>query len=146
MTGIDFHFNAPDKVGHTCRLLRKAVAGRGARLVVTGSAQLLEAVDAALWQLAPSDFVAHCRSDGEANVARRSPVLLTQTPGDALPQQWPVLVNLGDEVPPGFERFDRLIEIVTGDEGDRQAARRRWRHYADRGYAIQRHDLAGERN
>jgi DNA polymerase-3 subunit chi len=146
VTEIDFHFNAPDKIGHTCRLLRKAVTGRGARLVVTGGAPLLEAVDAALWQLAPSDFVAHCRSDAEAHVAERSPVLLTPTPGDALPQQRPVLVNLGDDVPTGFERFDRLIEIVTGDDADRQAARRRWRHYADRGYAIRRHDLAQERS
>lgn len=145
MTEIDFHFNAPDKVGHTCRLLRKAVVGRGARLVVTGSAQVLEAIDAALWQLAPSDFVAHCRVDGEAHVAQRSPVLLTDAPSAVPPQQRPVLVNLGDEVPAGFERFDRLIEIVTGEEADRQAARRRWRHYADRGYAIRRHDLAGER-
>jgi DNA polymerase-3 subunit chi len=146
VTEIDFHFNAPDKVNHACRLLRKAVLGRGARLVVTGSAQVLEAVDVALWQLAPSDFVAHCRSDGEAHVAQRSPVLLAPALGDAPAQQRPVLVNLGDEVPAGFERFERLIEIVTADEGDRQAARRRWRHYADRGYAIRRHDLAGERS
>lgn len=142
MTEIDFHFNAPDKVGHTCRLLRKAVVGRGARLVVTGAEPLLAALDAALWQLAPSDFVAHCRSDGEAHVAQRSAVLLAQALDDTLPSERPVLVNLGDDVPPGFERFERLIEIVTGDDGDRQAARLRWRHYADRGYAIRRHDLA----
>lgn len=145
MTEIDFHFNAFDKVGHTCRLLRKAVLGRGARLVVTGSPQVLEAIDAALWQLAPSDFVAHCRGDGEAHVAQRSPVLLTDAPGDMPPQQRPVLVNLGDAVPAGFERFDRLIEIVTDEEADRQAARRRWRHYTNRGYAVAGHDLAGER-
>ncbi len=144
MTEIDFHFNAPDKVGHTCRLLRKAVVGRGARLVVTGASALLEAVDAALWQLAPTDFVAHCCADVEAHVALRSAVLLTDAP-DAVPsQQRPVLVNLGHDVPTGFERFDRLIEIVTNEEVDRQAARRRWRHYADRGYAIGRHDLARE--
>ena len=27
------------------------------------------------------------------------------------------------------------------DEQDRQLARRRWKHYADRGYGIQKHDL-----
>jgi len=45
-------------------------------------------------------------------------------------------------VPEGFERFERLIEVVSQDDGDRQRARARWKHYADRGYAIQRHDLA----
>ena len=146
MTEIDFHFNAPDKVAHTCRLLRKAVVARGSRLVVTGQAQLLDAVDAALWQLAPSDFVAHCRSDAEPRVAQRSPVLLAESTEDVFAQQRPVLVNLGEDVPAGFERFERLIEIVTGDEGDRQLARRRWRHYADRGYALKRYDLAAERS
>ena len=41
----------------------------------------------------------------------------------------------------GFERFERLIELVTQDEQDRLDARARWKHYADRGYAIIRHDL-----
>lgn len=144
MTEIDFHFNAPDKVGHTCRLVRKAVVARGTRLVVTGAVALLDVVDTALWQLSPTDFVAHCRDGAEAHVCDLSPVLLTDAPGDLPAQQRPVLVNLCDGVPEGFERFDRLIEIVTGDAADRQNARLRWRHYADRGYLIRRHDLAGE--
>jgi DNA polymerase-3 subunit chi len=31
---------------------------------------------------------------------------------------------------------------VTTSDVDRLAARRRWKHYADRGYALKRHDLA----
>ena len=53
-----------------------------------------------------------------------------------------MLVNLGAAVPEGFERFERLIEVVTVEDEDRQRARQRWKHYADRGYAITRHDLA----
>jgi DNA polymerase-3 subunit chi len=55
-----------------------------------------------------------------------------------------VLLNLGAAVPDGFERFERLIELVSGEPGDRQQARARWKHYADRGYAITRHDIAGK--
>ena len=40
MTEVTFHFNAPDKLGHACRLLRKAVAS-GAKVVVTGDSALL---------------------------------------------------------------------------------------------------------
>jgi DNA polymerase-3 subunit chi len=50
-------------------------------------------------------------------------------------------VNLGVEVPTGFERFERVIEVVGLDDADRQLARTRWRHYADRGYTMTRHDL-----
>ena len=53
-----------------------------------------------------------------------------------------VLVHLGPEVPAGFERFERLIELVGTGDDERAQARLRWRHYADRGYAIQRHDVA----
>jgi DNA polymerase-3 subunit chi len=51
-----------------------------------------------------------------------------------------VLVYLGDEPAEGFESYARLIEIVSTDEAEREAARRRWKHYAARGYAIQKHE------
>ena len=140
MTEVAFHFNAPDKVGYACRLLRKAAAA-GARVVVTGETELLRALDQDLWTFSPLEFVAHCHAgNAEARVLAASPVVLAEAPSAAPHQQ--VLVNLGGGVPEGFERFERLIEVVTHDEADRQQARRRWKHYADRGYAIVRHDLA----
>ena len=65
-------------------------------------------------------------------------VLATSTQGLAHQQ---VLVNLGQEVAAGFEGFERVIEVVGLEEAQRQAARARWRHYTDLGYAITRHDL-----
>jgi DNA polymerase-3 subunit chi len=143
MTEVAFHFNAPDKLGYACRLLRKAVAS-GARVVVTGAPEQLRALDVELWTFAPLEFVAHCHAASSSpQVLAASPVVLADTV-DAAPHRQ-VVVNLGDGVPPGFERFERLIEVVTGDEGDRQQARSRWKHYADRGYSITRHDLASAR-
>jgi DNA polymerase-3 subunit chi len=140
MTEVSFHFNAPDKVGYACRLLRKAT-GTGARVVVTGEAETLRTLDTSLWTFSPLEFIAHCHGATAApEVLAASPVVLAEAPRAAPHQQ--VLVNLGGLVPEGFERFERLIEVVTPDEGDRQQARQRWKHYADRGYAITRHDLA----
>lgn len=140
MTDISFHFNAPDACGYACRLVRKAL-GAGSRLVVTGPQDLLDALDVALWRFSPLDFLAHANSAAPDAVQRRSPVLLAASP----PQQprHSVLVNLGLEVPAGYERYERLIEVVTADEHTRQQARLRWTHYRDRGYDIERHDLAG---
>ena len=142
MTEIDFHFNTPDKLGYVCRLLRKAVSSRGARVVVIGDAAALDELDRALWTFSAVDFIAHCRSDCEPRMLARSPVVLMHPGVDAVPHRQ-VLVNLGHGLPAGFERFERLIDLVTHDEADRLAARKRWRHYADRGYAIARHDFAG---
>ena len=142
MTEVAFHFNAPDKLGYACRLLRKAVA-KGSKVVVTGESGLLRDLDVALWTFAPLEFVPHCRGEGSAPaVLAASPVVLAASPRSAPHQQ--VLVNLGESVPDGFERFERLIEVVTQDEADRRQARQRWKHYAERGYAITRHDRARE--
>lgn len=140
MTEVTFHFNAPDKLGHACRLLRKAVAS-GAKVVVTGDGALLRDLDVALWTFSPLEFVPHgLEGASTPAVLAASPVVLTASVRSAPHQQ--VLVNLGTAVPEGFERFERLIEVVTVEDEDRQRARQRWKHYADRGYAITRHDLA----
>jgi DNA polymerase-3 subunit chi len=140
MTEVAFHFNVPDKLGYACRLLRKAAAA-GSKVVVTGEPDLLRSLDTELWTFSATDFIPHCDvAAADAQVVAASPVLLAQTPRGTPHLQ--VLVNLGGSVPDGFERFERLIELVTQDEGDRQQARSRWKHYADRGYQITRHDIA----
>ncbi len=138
MTEIAFHFNAPDKLAYTCRLLRKAVAS-GARVVVTASDETLHRLDQILWTYSATEFLPHCLDTSAAVVLSHSPVVLARTPAQAPHQQ--VLVNLGDDVPTGFERYERLIEVVSRGDDDRAQARLRWKQYADRGYTLQRHDL-----
>jgi DNA polymerase-3 subunit chi len=138
MTDVAFHFNAPDKLAYACRLLRKAV-GSGSRVVVTAGSNDLKKLDTLLWTFSQLDFVPHALQSGDAGVVAASAVILSESVANAPHQQ--VLLNLGPQVPEGFERFERLIEVVSLDEADRQLARSRWKHYADRGYAITRHDL-----
>jgi DNA polymerase-3 subunit chi len=138
MTGVEFHFNAPDKMAYACRLLRKAVA-KGSRVVVTGEGGFLRELDRTLWTFEPLEFIPHCGQDAPAAVREASPVVLSESVRSAPHAK--VLVNFGAGVPEGFERFERLIEVVSLDEEDRSLARQRWRHYADRGYAIEKKDL-----
>lgn len=139
MTEVAFHFNAHDRLGYACRLVRKAMAS-GAKLVVTGPDQTLQALDASLWTLAPTDFLPHCWIDAAPEVLAASPVVLATEPARAVHRQ--VLINLGPDVPADFDRFERLIEIVSLDDEQRQLARSRWKHYAASGFAMTRHDLA----
>jgi DNA polymerase-3 subunit chi len=140
MTEVAFHFNVPDKLAYACRLLRKAAAA-GSKVVVTGEPDQLRTLDTELWTFSPTEFIPHCHvAAADAQVLAASPVLLAESARGTPHLQ--VLVNLGGTVPDGFERFERLIELVTQEDADRQQARGRWKHYADRGYAITRHDLA----
>lgn len=139
MTEVAFHFNAPDKLAYACRFARK-LARSDRRLVITGAQSLLDTLDAKLWDLEPSDFVAHCWGDSPAHLLVASPVVLSSNPHQG--GHHDVLLNLGDEVPVGFGSYQRLVEVVSADDPqDRDRARARWRHYAQRGYAIVRHDL-----
>jgi len=139
MTEVAFHFNLPDKTQYLCRLLRKAVA-QGARVAVTGAEPLMGELDRALWSFSAVDFVPHCLAGADARVLHASPVVLGVTAEDT--PHHDVLVNRGEQVPFGFERFKRVIEVVGDGDDERALSRRRWKVYQQRGYAIVRHDLA----
>ena len=139
MTEVAFHFNVPDKLAYTCRLLRKAYRA-GAPVGVVGSVALLGELDRALWSFEPLEFIPHA-SARLAGSARAPQTTMWLAADAADVPHHSVLVNLNESVPEGFERFDRLIEIVSLEDSDRQAARRRWKHYSDRGYEIVRHEV-----
>jgi len=140
VTEIAFHFGAPDKMAYVCRLLRKAAAS-GAKVLVLAPAATVAKLDADLWALSTTEFVAHCVGVADPCVKNRSSVVITSDMAEASSARQ-VLVNLTDSTPSQFDAFERLIEVVSMDEEDRQKARVRWKHYTDRGYSITRHDLA----
>jgi DNA polymerase-3 subunit chi len=139
MTSIEFHFNAPERLQYACRLLRKAHSQK-LRVGVVGSAPTLRQLDAALWTFSAVDFLPHSGATDSPELQHASAILLSDAPGLCAGRE--VLVNLGDEVPVGFEQFKRLIEIVAVDDHGRMTARQRWKHYASQGYDLIQHDLA----
>ena len=94
--------------------------------------------DRLLWMAPATGFVPHCAP--EDPLAGETPVIV-DCQGDKLLHD-EVLINLRPEWPPFFGRFQRLIEIVTREDGDRTMARERFRFYRDRGYEIRTHDLS----
>jgi DNA polymerase-3 subunit chi len=142
MTEIAFHVNAPDKLDYACRLLR-ATQKKSAQVLVLGQMDALKSLSAKLWALSPTEFLPHCLVDASAEVIAHSPIVLSaELPRSTAESQ--VLLNLGAVLPAGFERFERLIELVGQDEADLQAARTRWKHYKDRGYALSRYDVVSK--
>ena len=138
MTGIEFHVNVPDKLNYSCRLLRKAYRS-GAKAVVTAEPDVLLQLDQLLWTYSSTEFLPHCRSDSPPQTRASTPILLAEQL-NACPSG-SVLINLGQQVPSDFERFERFIEVASSQESDRLAARDRWKYYRDRGYSLKRHEL-----
>ena len=142
MTEIAFHVNAPDKLDYACRLLR-ATQKKSAQVLVLGQMDALKSLSSKLWAMSATEFLPHCLSDATAEVIAHSPIVLSaELPNSATESQ--VLLNLGAVLPAGFERFERLIELVGQDSDELQAARTRWKHYKDRGYALSRYDVVSK--
>ena len=141
MTEIRFHFNVPSRTAYACRLLRKA-ARQASPIAVTGPEDRLAELDRELWAMAPAEFVAHAWTrDAETVPASLRAGLVWLAPDPLAAPVHQALLNLGDTMPRGFESFQRLIELVSTDPDDRAAARERWKGYAGRGYAIDRHEV-----
>ncbi len=138
MTDIAFHFNAPDKVEYACRLLRKAYA-KGSSLFVLADPVVVQQVEAAMWTLAPGSFIPHCVAGAPAYVTTRTPIQI----GSDLPVQAhsALLVNLQREWVEGWQQFEKIFEIVTLDDLDRQAARDRLRRYRAQGVVPVWHEV-----
>jgi len=142
VTEISFYFNVPNRTGYACRLLRRAQR-QGMALAVTGPVEALNEIDRELWTFAGPEFLAHGWIDRAAEVPtslHATTIWLGENP-IAAPRH-DALLNLGRETPPAFETFERVFEVVSVDEADRQAARARWKAYARRGYPIKGNEVA----
>lgn len=142
MPQVEFHHGIGDKQAYACRLLRKA-SRAGVQLVVTGDVAALQALDRLLWVFDDQEFLPHVLSIAGATLPERlhaTPVWLSDDPISA-PGPRSVLVNLGRDVPPGAERFERLFDLVSSHPDDRQEGRARWKAYAARGWDVRPHEV-----
>ncbi|MBV8502204.1 MAG: DNA polymerase III subunit chi [Paucibacter sp.] len=142
MAQVSFHTGVPERLAYVCRLLRKAQLA-GARVGVVGPGPLLDRLDRELWVFGPTEFVPHIRlrpGRGLAPRLARTPIQLTEH-ADELPHR-DVLLNVGPELPEGFEGFARVIEVVAGDAEQAQRGRERFRQYQQLGHPIEHHKVA----
>lgn len=138
MTQIDFYFHVEDRLKTACTLSAKAYA-RGLRvLAYCSDLDTGRKFSRLLWSTPATGFVPHCTA--EDKLAAITPIIVDCD--GANPAHDDVLMNLRDELPAFFSRFQRLIEIVSIDEEDRRLARERFKYYRDRGYDIRSHDLS----
>lgn len=93
-------------------------------------------LDEELWSHRPASFVPHA--------------LITASPLEQVCIAWgqepdghdDLLVNLQSKVPAFFARFHRVAELVNQEPDRLESLRASWRHYRERGYALEEHRLA----
>lgn len=121
-----------------CRIAEKAYVARQRVVVFCDDAALLPKVDEMLWTFGDGTFVPHDTVTSEGAPCE-APVALTT---GALPaDHTDVLLNLGNTVPPFFEKFARIAEFLDARPEVRTAGRERFKLYRGKSIEPQTHNV-----
>ena len=141
MTQVDFYILSNDTahglMHYACRIAAKAYRLGNSVFIHTDSAKQTRELDKLLWTFEQNSFVPHasCEEDSAGN----SPVLLShQLEPDASRE---VLINLANDVPLFFSRFERVAELINKAPDTLQQGRRRYSFYRERGYPLKTHEI-----
>jgi len=121
---------------YACRLVEKAYLHEHTVYVHTAGPGEAEAFDELLWTFADGSFVPHELASGAA----RSPVVI----GCAAPVPAQLLVNLAPEAPEFYGDYARIAEFVDAEPARRDAGRRRFAFYRDRGLKPETHKVGAD--
>lgn len=129
-----------------CRLVEQVWRRGHAVLVLAESDAAARRLDDRLWTFRDESFVPHRRIDANAPPTGRTmdaPAVMDAPVIVGVPGTWggalDVLVNLTADVPDEATRAARIAEVVPGHGAGRDAGRRRYREYRDRGFEIRIH-------
>ena len=139
MTQITFLHGARDRLLAISGWLANSSIDARPILVYVPLVERREQLDRLLWTHPATGFTPHCRAGD--NLAGESPIVLASEL-DSPPHDG-CLLNLSDEIPPGFSRFRHLVEIISVEDGDRLPGRERFRFYRERGYPLEARDISG---
>jgi DNA polymerase-3 subunit chi len=142
MTRVDFYVlpeeSADGVLLTACRLCEKAVgSGKKVHVHVPDTA-LAQDFDRLLWTYKQGGFIAHEKHDPASDPSMAAVLIGAAEPPAS---HHDVLLNLDNEVPAFFSRFERVLEIVHGDGATRTKSRERFKFYRDRGYTLETHKL-----
>jgi DNA polymerase-3 subunit chi len=139
MTKITFLHSVRNRVQFASAWIA-SISSRGIRVLVFAPLEMQrEMLDRQLWTQTTTDFTPHCNVDSP--LAKETPVLITTSLAQIPHNE--CLLNLSDEIPPGFSRFQHLTEIISTADSDRLPGRERFRFYRECGYPLESLDSSG---
>lgn len=134
MTEISFyHLERQPLTEALPKLLARVLASTLRAVVLCASQTRVAALDALLWTYDPASFLPH--GTAASGQAGQQPVYLTTT--EENPNMATVLVVVDGATPAFVGQFDRVLDMFDGNDAEAlEAARERWRHYKEAGFAL----------
>ncbi len=140
MHQIDFYIlhsiSRHEKDYLACQLVDKAWH-QGYRIYIqTESLMAAQRLDVMLWTLKDDSFLPH---DIFPDVSSIAPIQIGYT--EQICQGMNVLINMTSTVPSFFEQFQRIVEIIDDTSLAREAGRKRYRFFKEKGMRLKTHDI-----
>lgn len=139
MSRVDF-YKLPEGSGRdrfACTMAAKAWAKGNRVHVHTQSEETAQKLDDLLWTYRDISFLPH--EIYNQNINDETPI--TVGFGNNFPEQAQVIINLDINIPDFAPKFERIVEIVGGNETTKQHARQRYRQYKSENYETHYHEL-----
>ncbi len=143
MAQVDFYIlpeNGNQK-HFACALIQKAWKQGNNIFVNTPSESEAAAFDDLLWTFKDISFLPHCLAAN--NDTENSPIVIgdnNQT-NDQIPDHTTIMLNLTDQMPRDINKLERILEIVAGNEDEKQQARKRYAEYRNQGHELSNHKI-----
>jgi DNA polymerase III subunit chi len=140
MPQVDFYIlhthSRQEKNRLACQLADKAWHQGYAIYIQTLSKIDAQRMDKLLWVFKDDSFLPH---DIYPDVLSNAPIRIGYS-AEVSPNT-PVLINLTETVPPFFEQFERIVEIVDDIDQARETGRTRYRFYSEKNYLLKVHEI-----
>jgi DNA polymerase III subunit chi len=145
MTRVDFYVledGADDaRERFACRLADKAWRLKHSVYLHAASPAAAQHLDSLLWTWSDGSFLPHVLQSPDLDPDLASATQVRIGAGEEPGFEAALLVNLAQQVPLFFSRFERVAEIVGPGDSERASARDRFRFYRDRGYTLETHQI-----
>ena len=140
MTKIDFYVGKTNSLQArlllACKVVMKAHQQQLHTYIHTDGAHTSHKLDELLWTFNELAFIPHTFAPAKEPYSR---IVIGH---DHEPMEnCGLLINLSNDVPQFFSRFERLAEMLDQEEPVLLAGRKRYQFYRDRGYNLDYHQL-----
>jgi len=143
MTRVDFYLTPAHQHKQAlitaCRLVEKASAKGHHVFIHTDDETQAKQLDDLLWTFRQGSFIPHAIIEAGAKPSPHDRVVIGHDHDPEFDHD--VMINLASTIPDFFSRFERVAEIVSANEDQRNEARERFKFYRDRGYELNTHEL-----
>ncbi|QIK38212.1 DNA polymerase III subunit chi [Caldichromatium japonicum] len=134
MPQVEFYSLEPGSRGDrflmACQIVERLYEAGKRILILCPDRDEARHLDRLLWTFKQESFIPHGLVG--AVDASLTPIMISL---DGLPSEgYPSLLNLGRDLPSGWERFEQIIDLVDLDPEVREAGRARYRAYRQGGY------------